>query len=49
MEDLLYAVGNYGFPMAVSAWLLLRLEGRMESLTASIQELIQVLSARTTR
>ena len=44
MEAILEASASYGFPMVVSAYLLLRLEKRMDSLTASIQELVRVLS-----
>lgn len=43
MEELLAAMANFGFPMVVSAYLLLRLEDRMEQLTQSIQALIKTL------
>lgn len=45
MEEMLQAVSNYGFPMVVSAYLLLRLEYRMEQLTQSLQTLIRILDA----
>lgn len=39
MEELLALVGNFGFPIAVSVYLLVRLEGRLECLTESIRKL----------
>ncbi len=44
METLLQAVANYGFPMVVSVYLLLRLEVRMAELNQSIQELIKTIA-----
>ena len=32
MEDLLKAIANLGFPMAVAAYLLIRIESKMDSL-----------------
>lgn len=46
MEDLLTAVANYGFPMVVASYLLLRLEQKMDSLSASIAELVLTLRAQ---
>jgi hypothetical protein len=43
MEELLGQVGNVGFPIALSIYLLVRLEGKMEQLTISIQKLTAVL------
>ena len=43
MEELTYAVANLGFPIAVSIYLLIRIEGKLESLTGSINELSRVL------
>jgi len=43
MEDLLAQVANVGFPIAVSIYLLVRLEAKLESLTASIYELAKVI------
>lgn len=43
MDNLLEAMANFGFPVVVSAYLLLRLETRMEELTLSIKDLIHVL------
>lgn len=43
MEDLLSQIGNIGFPIVVSMYLLMRLEGKMEQLTVSISKLTDVL------
>lgn len=39
MEDLLKAIGNFGFPMVVSVYLLIRVEARLDRLANSITEL----------
>ena len=39
MEDMLLQIANYGFPMVVSVYLLIRVENKIESLTQSIQNL----------
>lgn len=39
MEELLRAVGNFGFPMVISAYLLIRVEGKLEQLAAAVGEL----------
>lgn len=44
MEEIISMVGNYGFPIAVSFYLLLRLESKMDKLTESIAELTLTLS-----
>ncbi|ADL07253.1 YvrJ family protein [Thermosediminibacter oceani] len=43
MEDFMAQVANVGFPIAVSVYLLVRIEAKMESLTASIHELAMVI------
>jgi hypothetical protein len=43
MEELVVLVGNFGFPVAVSVYLLIRLEGKLETLTESIHSLSQAL------
>lgn len=43
MDDILTAAANYGFPMVVASYLLLRLEHKMDSLSASIAELVITL------
>ncbi|MDB4896158.1 MAG: YvrJ family protein [Firmicutes bacterium] len=39
MEELLKAIGNFGFPMVVSVYLLIRVEARLDRLANSITEL----------
>jgi len=46
MEDLAVNIANLGFPIAVSIYLLVRIEGKLTTLTQSINELAQVI-ART--
>lgn len=46
MEDFLKAVANTGFPIAVTAYLLTRIEGKMDSLAASINQLSTILSIK---
>lgn len=41
--DILSSIGNYGFPMALSVYLLVRMENKLEALTASLTELTRVL------
>lgn len=43
MEELMVLVGNFGFPIVVTVFLLVRLEGKMESLSESIQKLSLVI------
>ncbi len=45
MEQLLTLVGNVGFPIVLSVYLLVRIEGKLEGLTQSIQELARAISA----
>ncbi|WP_411681322.1 YvrJ family protein [Clostridium thailandense] len=44
MNDLLNIIGNVGFPIAVSVYLLVRLEGKLEVLTQSINNLSNVIN-----
>jgi len=39
MPELVPLIGNLGFPIAVSVYLLVRIEGKLEILTESIREL----------
>ena len=39
MEDLINMVGNFGFPIAVTAYLLVRIESKLSQLTESIHQL----------
>ncbi|WML34404.1 YvrJ family protein [Clostridium sp. OS1-26] len=43
-NDLLNMIGNVGFPIAVSVYLLVRLESRLEVLTQSINNLSNVIN-----
>lgn len=38
-NDMLTLIGNVGFPITVSIYLLVRIEGKMEALTNSINNL----------
>lgn len=42
--DLLTMIGNVGFPIAVSVYLLVRLESKLEVLTTSINNLSAVIN-----
>ena len=46
MDQLLSYASSYGFPMVVSAYLLVRIEGRLETLAASINDLSRIISER---
>ncbi|SDD77889.1 YvrJ family protein [Sporomusa acidovorans] len=46
MEQLLSYASSYGFPMVVAAYLLVRIEGRLENLAASINDLAKILAER---
>ncbi len=43
MEELTSLVGNVGFPIAVSIYLLVRVEAKLTDLTGSITELSRVI------
>lgn len=45
-DRLLSAAADYGFPMLVSSYLLVRMEGRIEKLSANIESLTRVLQDR---
>ncbi|QGU93840.1 YvrJ family protein [Clostridium bovifaecis] len=47
MEALIELVGNVGFPIAVSIYLLVRIESKIESLTISINTLANVLNKKS--
>jgi hypothetical protein len=47
MEELLKQVGNYGFPIVLSAYLLVRVEGKLEKLSESINELSKSIALMT--
>ena len=44
MEEMLKLVGNFGFPMVVSAYLLVRIEGKLNELFTSIKELAKAVA-----
>lgn len=46
MEELLNYAANYGFPMMVSVFLLVRIEGKLEQLTVCINELAKVIATK---
>lgn len=46
MEEFLKAVGNVGFPIAVTAYLLIRIEGKLDNLSASINQLSTIISTK---
>ena len=43
METILQAIGNLGFPIVVTAYLLVRIENKLEGLAASITSLANVI------
>lgn len=45
-ERLLSAAADYGFTMLISSYLLVRMEGRIEKLSANIDTLTRVLQER---
>ncbi len=46
MEQIMNYAANYGFPMIVAAFLLVRIESRLMELTASISDLTKVITAK---
>ncbi len=46
IEEVVVLIGNFGFPVAVSLYLLVRLEGKLETLTESIHSLSEALLKR---
>jgi len=45
MEDLYLGIANLGFPIAVSIYLLVRIEGKLNQLSMSINELAKVIAS----
>ena len=43
MEQLIPLISNVGFPIAISAYLLIRIEAKIENLSTCIGELARVL------
>jgi hypothetical protein len=46
MEELISQVANVGFPIVVSAYLLIRIENKMDNLTSSITQLSNIISIK---
>lgn len=46
MEELIAQIANVGFPIVVSMYLLVRIEGKMSDLTRSIDQLTDVLGRK---
>lgn len=44
MDNLVGLIGNVGFPMAISIYLLVRIENKLEKLTNSINQLSSVIN-----
>lgn len=45
MEDLIAMIGNFGFPIAVTAYLLVRIESKLSQLTESIHDLTTAIKS----
>jgi len=46
MEQVLTQAANYGFPMVVAIYLLVRIEGRLEQLANCINDLARIIAAK---
>ena len=44
MEEMMTLVGNFGFPIVVSTYLLVRIEGKLNELSSSITELAKAVA-----
>ncbi|CUQ03373.1 YvrJ family protein [Clostridium baratii] len=44
MDNFVQIIGNVGFPIAISLYLLMRIEGKLEVLSNSINNLSNVMS-----
>ena len=49
MEELFKAISNYGFPIVISIYLLMRMELKMEQLAQSIRDLAKSITDGFTR
>lgn len=47
MEEVLMQIGNYGFPMIVAVFLLVRIEKKLDELTLAIARLGEVIGHGT--
>ena len=48
MEDFLKAIANYGFPIVITAYLLIRMETKLVQLATAITDLSKVVAAMQT-
>ncbi|MCQ2363666.1 MAG: YvrJ family protein [Acidaminococcaceae bacterium] len=46
LNEILQSASNYGFPMLISCYLLVRMESRMQELTNALNKLCVTLEAR---
>jgi hypothetical protein len=44
MEDFLKAIANYGFPIVITAYLLIRMEAKLVRLAVAITDLAKVVA-----
>ncbi len=44
MDDIYSSIANLGFPIVISIYLLVRIEGKLNELTKSITELAQAIA-----
>ncbi len=49
MEEIISQVANFGFPIVLSVYLLVRVEGKLEKLTESINELSKTIASMDRR
>lgn len=47
VEEMWTQIANYGFPMVVSIYLLVRIESKLEDLTLAITKLRQVIESES--
>ncbi|MBW4827903.1 MAG: YvrJ family protein [Clostridiaceae bacterium] len=45
MEEVYTQIANLGFPIVISIYLLVRIEGKLDNLTKSINELSKVITS----
>lgn len=44
MDEIIAVIGNVGFPIGISIYLLVRIEGKLDNLTNSINDLSNTIS-----
>lgn len=44
MEEIMALIANFGFPVVICFYLLIRIEGKLEALTASMKDLSKVIA-----